>query len=96
MDKETKDELEKIEKLLTDMSAQLTSVVKAFPVGEDGSIDADGHRSYHEALIRSAKAQEKFWLELKQDLIKKGLWAVIFVVVGLVITGLSAKLGLKV
>lgn len=96
MDKETKDELEKIEKLLTDMSAQLTSVVKAFPVGEDGNIDADGHRSYHEALIRSAKAQEKFWLELKQDLIKKGLWAVIFVVVGLIVTGLSAKLGLKV
>lgn len=96
MDKETKDELEKIEKLLTDMSAQLTSVVKAFPVGEDGNIDADGHRSYHEALIRSAKAQEKFWLELKQDLIKKGLWTVIFVVVGLIVTGLSAKLGLKV
>ena len=95
MDKETRDELEKIERLLVNMTAQLSSVVRAFPVGEDGNIDADGHRSYHEALMRSAKAQEKFWTELKQDLIRKGLWTVILVVTGLVITGIAAKIGVK-
>jgi hypothetical protein len=96
MDQETQRELKKIEDLLSGIAAQLNLVVRAFPTNKDGQIDADGHRTYHEALIRSAEAQEKFWLDLKQDLIKKGLWTVIFVVVGLIVTGVSAKLGIRV
>lgn len=95
MDKVEKEELDRIEALLVDMSNQLSLVVRAFPTNKQGEIDVDGHRSYHEALIRSAEAQEKFWLDLKQDLIKKGLWTVILVVVGLTVTGLAAKLGVK-
>ena len=96
MDEQTQRELKKIENLLGGIAAQLNLVVRAFPTNKEGQIDADGHRTYHEALIRSAEAQEKFWLDLKQDLIKKGLWAVIFVVVGLIVTGISAKLGIRV
>ena len=95
MDKETKDELHKIETLLVDLSKQVNSIGKAFPTDEVGNIDADGHRKYHEALIRSAKLQEEFWRDLRGDLLRKGIWAVILIVVGLAVTGLTTKLGVK-
>jgi tetrahydromethanopterin S-methyltransferase subunit E len=38
----------------------------------------------------------RFWQELKLDLAKKGAWGVMVVVVGLVILGLGAKLGITV
>lgn len=49
----------------------------AFPGG-----DWISHRKYHENLIRKLEAKEKFYDDLRAELAKKGLWAVI-VVVGL-------------
>jgi hypothetical protein len=45
---------------------------KAFPDG-----DPDGHRRYHESIIRRNEAREKFYQELRGELAKKGLWALV-------------------
>jgi len=79
MDYHTKEEMERWDQ-----------VVGAFPHG-----DIDGHHDYHYDKIQAAKAQEEFWNELKLDLIKKGTWAVTIIVIGLIVTGISVKMGLK-
>jgi hypothetical protein len=45
---------------------------KAFPGG-----DWDGHRRYHETLIERAEARTKFYNDLRAELAKKGLWALL-------------------
>lgn len=44
----------------------------AYPDG-----DADGHRRYHEALIRKAEMRARFWETLLTELVSKGLWALV-------------------
>lgn len=44
----------------------------AYPEG-----DADGHRRYHEALIREAEKRARFWEKLFTSLAEKGLWALL-------------------
>lgn len=90
-DDEIKHELENIEQMLTGISKELHTVSKAFPRTSLGEIDADGHRHYHEALIRSAQQQEKFWSDLRADLTKKGITAIVLVLIGLLITGLGVE-----
>lgn len=55
---------------------------KAFPAG-----DVHAHRAYHEAQILAQAEQAKFWRDLRLDLAKKGLWAVLLVLMGFVVTG---------
>lgn len=87
----TNDDLEvKIDEILK----TLHGMVGAFAKNPDGSVDFDGHRRYHESMIRAANAQERFWVELKLEIAKKGVWGLLVVIAGLVIVGLSAKLGL--
>jgi len=69
-------------------------LTSAFAKNNDGSIDFDGHRRYHESMIRAADAQEKFWIELKLEIAKKGVWGLLIVICGLIVVGVSAKLGL--
>lgn len=45
---------------------------KAFPEG-----DPDGHRRYHETIIRKNLAREKFYQELTAHLVKGGAWALL-------------------
>jgi len=72
---------------------KLAETVKEFEKGfPDG--DVHGHRIYHERLIRNVAAQENFWNGLKSDLATKGLWAVILVVVGLIVSGVGVKMGI--
>lgn len=52
---------------------------KAFPGG-----DWEGHRRYHECLIRKMEARTKFYEDLRSHLAKNGIWAVL-VVLGLAI-----------
>lgn len=66
----------------------------AFPRTEDGECDLEGHRRYHEAMIEAAREQAKFWRELRLDLAKKGLYAVIVFALLLMFAGALAKLGL--
>ena len=67
-----------------------------FPKSEDGSVDYDGHRKYHEALIEAAKEQADFWRSLKLDIAKRGAWAILTILCGLVLLGISAKFGIGV
>lgn len=66
----------------------------AFPRTEAGETDIEGHRKYHEAMIKSAEAQAEFWKELRLDIAKKGVWGLLIILVGLVMAGLAAKLGI--
>ncbi|MFM0552343.1 hypothetical protein P0D69_15420 [Paraburkholderia sediminicola] len=50
----------------------IDELCKAFPDG-----DPDGHRRYHEAIIKKNEACEKFYQELTSHLVKGGAWALI-------------------
>lgn len=66
----------------------------AFPKDSAGNLDLEGHRRAHEAMISAARAQEKFWNELRLEIAKKGAIALIVTVLGLLAVGLSQKLGI--
>ena len=66
----------------------------AFPLDSEGNPDISGHRRGHEAAIAADNARKKFYDELRLDLAKKGLWAIVLVLVGLIFAGALAKLGL--
>ena len=70
------------------ISEQIAKVMAAFP-----NHDLDGHCDFHQAKIDSAKAEEKFWSELKLDLAKKGLWGIVTVLAGMIVLGFSAWVG---
>lgn len=74
--------------------AEMHNLRSAFPKDDDGCVDYDGHRKYHEQLIKAAEAQTEFWRELRLEIAKKGAWSLLLVVLGLVSIGLLAKLGL--
>lgn len=64
--------------------------MSAFPGG-----DPVEHRKYHEAIMRAAEAQEKFWNELRLDMAKKSAWGVMILLIGLLMAGLAAKTGIN-
>ena len=74
--------------------AELKLIKTGFPEDEFGNVDTLGHRRYHEEMISAAKAQTKFWTDLRNDLIKKGLVWGLVVAVGLMVTGLAVKTGI--
>ena len=75
------------------VEGQLTIIVRAFPhTGAD--IDYEGHRKSHEAMIKAAEAQERFWEELKIDIAKKGAIGLLVIIVGLAATGFLVKFGI--
>ena len=65
-------------------------VLSAFP-----NEDPLKHRLYHEAVMRAAEAQEKFWNELRLDVAKKSAWGVMILLIGLLLAGLAAKTGVN-
>lgn len=87
-------EAHKIEDRLDEILGELKKMHGAFPRTDDGETDFDGHRRYHESMIKAAEAQTKFWEELRLDIAKKGVWALLTILVGLTITGLAVKFGL--
>ena len=87
-------EHEVLKSQLDEILKELRNINRAFPRNMDGQVDHEGHRKYHESLIRSAEAQEQFWKELRLDVAKKGTWALIIVLVGLLVLGVMTKLGL--
>lgn len=70
------------------IAEEISNVMQAFP--DD---DVDAHHNFHKAKIDAAKAEERFWHELKLDLAKKGLWGIITVLVGMVVLGFGAWVG---
>jgi len=65
------------EKKVVEIQRGVDEIRRAFPDG-----DWDGHRRYHEAIIKKLEAREQFYQDLRGELAKKGLWAVL-VMVGL-------------
>ena len=92
---ETPEELS-IEKKLDLILAEVKHMRSAFPKDEDGNVDYEGHRKYHESLIRAAEAQAEFWNDLKREVAKKGILAAIVIVLGLLWLGAQTKLGISV
>lgn len=91
---ETNEELG-IEQKLDLILSEFKRFEGAFARDEDGSIDFDGHRRYHEAMIKAAEEQAEFWKDLKQEIIKKGIIAAIIILLGLIWIGVQTKFGLK-
>lgn len=91
----TREEARQLDDRLDEILAEVRKIHGAFPRTHEGETDFDGHRQYHEAMIRAAEAQAAFWNELKLDVVKKGVWGAIVIIVGLVITGIAAKFGLS-
>lgn len=75
----------RIRAITTEVIADLES--KAFP---DGAVK---HGEYHLSKINAAKAEEKFWSELKLDLAKKGLWGIVTILAGMIVLGFGAWIG---
>ncbi len=71
----------------TDMGDKIDQALAAFP---DGPYE---HRKAHEAMIKAAKAQEAFWVDLRNDVLHKGIMFNIVVICGLIATGLAIKMG---
>jgi len=84
-----------LDKRFDEIMDELRKINGAFARNPDGSVDHDGHRQYHEAMIKAATAQEQFWQELKLEVAKKGIWSLLVIICGLVVVGVSAKLGLS-
>jgi hypothetical protein len=83
-----------LDKRFDEILMELRKINGAFARNPDGSTDFDGHRRYHESMIAAAEAQTQFWNELKLEIAKKGIWGLLVIICGLVLVGLSAKLGL--
>ena len=74
---------------------KLDRLLAAFPLDASGEPDTVGHRHYHDRLIEAAEAQVQFWRELRVEVAKKSIWAVLVLLVGLILTGAAVKLGLQ-
>lgn len=83
-----------VEQQLDAILEELKLIKGAFPENDDGSIDVAGHKRYHEEMIAAAKAQTEFWRELRLDIAKKGVWGLLIIVIGLVLSGLAVKIGI--
>lgn len=83
-----------LDRRFDEILTELRHINNAFPRGHDGEVDHDGHRRYHESLIKASEAQEQFWQDLRMDVIKKGVWAAFIIVLGLIVVGVQVKLGL--
>lgn len=68
--------------------SQLAYINRAFPDG------VDSHRKAHEAMMKAAIAEERFWTELKLDIAKKGILTLLITIFGLAAVGLSVKFGI--
>ena len=65
----------------------LDDLLNAFP---DGTAN---HRAAHEAWINAKRAEAEFWMELKLDIAKKGVWGILAIIFGLIAVGISTKTG---
>lgn len=65
----------------------LDDLSSAFPDGPSS------HRAVHEAWLKAKNAEAEFWLELKLDIAKKGVWGIITIMVGLLVIGFATKTG---
>lgn len=86
---------EHLDRRFDEVLTELKRIHSAFASNEDGTVDFEGHRRFHEEKVRAARAEAEFWSELKLEIAKKGIWSLVVILCGLTVVGLSAKLGLS-
>lgn len=64
-----------------------TEIKSAFPDG-----DCQGHKVYHDKLIKAAEAQEEFYVAMRNEIIKKGTWFAILALLGVIWVGFQVKI----
>jgi len=89
---DTADGLQKLTTTVGDILSEQDRMKGAFPMNSRGEPDYYGHCGYHEAKIEAAKAERRFWDDLRLDLAKKGAWALLTTIAGLVVWALGRKL----
>lgn len=67
--------LEVLEGKVNEVISRVDDLHRGFPDG-----DPDAHCRYHETLIRKAEARADFYTDLRAELAKKGLWALIVLI----------------
>jgi hypothetical protein len=82
-----------IDRRFDEVLDEIKKISTAFATNADGSVDFEGHRRFHEEKLRAAKAEAEFWNELKLEIAKKGIWSLLTIICGLIVVGVSAKLG---
>ena len=70
-----------------DLADRIELLEQAFP---DGPIP---HREAHKAWMDAKRAEKEFWQALKLDIAQKGVWGLLIILMGLLILGISTKLG---
>jgi len=80
-----------IEQQLDTIIKQVSHLNTAFPI-VDGEVDVSGHRRYHEAKIKAAESEAKFWQGIREEAIRKGIWFSMVLILGLIIVGVQVKL----
>ena len=82
-----------INERLNKLEDDIQNIKRGFPKSEIGEIQYMGHRLFHEAAIQAELEQTAFWRDLRTDLVKKGTWSVIIIVLGLMVNGIIWKIG---
>ena len=67
--------LDQVTKTQDEILELLKDINRAFPRNDFDEPDYDGHRKYHQQLIRRAVEADKDRQSAVQDVVKKGLWA---------------------
>lgn len=75
------------EKLLGDLIRRVDGLYHAFP-----DEDPDGHRRYHDAMVKRIEARTKLYEDLRTELAKKGIWAVLILLATAVWFFIKAKI----
>lgn len=82
--------LEEVQKILQNhIVEEEKMLLAAFPQG-----DFVAHRLAHEQMAAAAAAQEKFWNDLRTELARKGIFFLLAVLGGLILLGVTVKLGI--
>lgn len=74
-DSEVLDKLKKLSDTQEEILDLLKDISRAFPRNDLDEPDYDGHRKYHQQLIRRAVEADRDRQLAVQDVVKKGLWA---------------------
>ena len=61
----------------------IKGLIHAFPAKPDGTPDFEGHETFHSTLIAESRERTAFYRSLRQELIKKGLWGLLMILVAL-------------
>lgn len=79
--------LEVVEGKVNVLIERVDDLAKGFP-----NNDPDGHRLYHDAVIKRMEARTRFYEALRAELAKQGLWSLIVFIGGALIYYIRAKL----